>query len=196
LASNAGSRRPASRATSCSVTGDGCSVAAVLAGSADMAGTRCIHTASRMPCMFSVAAVVAITASCSGSTKQNCPYAPSPRYPCRDLQNWNPYPCCQSGFGSFGDSICVRVASATHSSESSRRPFQTPPCKYSKPSRAIASVVAWSPEYPMSRPAGYCCQPTRPMPSGSKSRGRRYAVRVWPVSRWTIAAREYVHGWL
>ena len=40
------------------------------------------------------------------------------------------------------------------------------------PSRAIASVVAWSPEYPISRPFGYCCQPTSPMPSGSSNRGR------------------------
>ena len=92
----------------------------VLAAAA--AGTRWVHTESRMSCMFSVAAVVAITASCSGSTTQNRPYAPSPRYPCRDIQNWNPYPCRQSGFGWYGVSVsnCTRVAWATHSSDSSR----------------------------------------------------------------------------
>jgi hypothetical protein len=38
--------------------------------------------------MSSTLAVVATTRSASGTTTQNWPYAPSPRYPWRAIQYW------------------------------------------------------------------------------------------------------------
>ena len=46
--------------------------------------------ASSTACISGVQAVVTITVWCWGKTTQNCPKAPSPRYPCRDIQNWKP----------------------------------------------------------------------------------------------------------
>jgi len=54
-------------------------------------GRSLSQTRFSCPCMSLVSAVIATTTSCSGSTMQNWPFAPSPRYaPCRHRQNWNP----------------------------------------------------------------------------------------------------------
>ena len=129
--------------------------------------------------MSIVSPVVTITASSSGHTMMNWPYAPSPRKPCRFIQYWNPYPCCQSiGSGAPGPrcavslSICFDVAVATHSGSRICSPCQRPSSRTSCPVLASDSVKTWMPLKPISTsPSIIHCASW--MPSGSSRRGRR-----------------------